>query len=68
MSGGSERACEDKPTAQMRERAAIQKSLDSGHSLAQFDPECDMVEVFDEIAVEIERLADQQTTDEEATA
>jgi len=68
MIGWIESAFEDKPTWQVRERAAIQKSLDSGHSLAQFDPECDMVKVFDEIAGEIERLADQQTTDEEATA
>lgn len=59
-----EAAFEDKPTWQIRERAAIQKALDSGHSLAKFDPECDMVEVFNEIAVEIERLA----ADEEVAA
>ena len=63
-----ESAFEDKPTWQIRERAAIQKALDSGQSLAQFDPECDMVEVFDMIAAEIERLAAQQAADEEVEA
>lgn len=63
-----ESAFEGKPTWKVRERAAIQKSLDSGQSLAKFDPDCDMVNVFDEIAVEIERVAESQVADGEATA
>ena len=61
-----EAAFEGKPTWQVRERAAIQKALESGKSLSQFDPECDMVAVFDEIAAEIERVA--AVDGEEATA
>ena len=63
-----ESAFDDKPTWQIRERAAIQKSLDSGQSLAQFNPECDMVDVFDDIAAEIERVAGSQAANGEATA
>ena len=56
-----ESAFDDRPTWQIRERAAIQKSLESGQSLAQFDPDCDMVEVFDSVAAEIEAVADRKT-------
>ena len=56
-----ESAFDDRPTWQIRERAAIQKSLESGQSLAQFDPDCDMVEVFDSVAAEIETVADRKT-------
>jgi len=55
-------AFEDRPTWQVRERAAIQKALESGQSLSQFDPECDMVAVFEEVAAEIEQVADRRAT------
>lgn len=55
-----ESAFEDRPTWQVRERAAIQKALESGQSLSQFDPDSDMVEVFDSIAAEIETAADSE--------
>ncbi len=63
-----ESAFEDKPVWQVRERAAIQKSLESGQSLVQFDPGCDMVEVFDEVAAEIERVAESRAGDGEVAA
>ncbi|NUE03666.1 ParA family protein [Halorubraceae archaeon YAN] len=63
-----ENAFDDRPTWNVRERAAIQKALESGYSLSQFDPECDMVAVFDEIAAEIERVAERQFEDTEVTA
>jgi len=63
-----ENAFDDRPTWNVRERAAIQKALESGYSLSQFDPECDMVAVFDEIAAEIERVAERRFEDTEVTA
>lgn len=48
-------AFSDSPVWQVRERADIQKALDAGESIVQYNPECDMAEVFVEIADDLDR-------------
>jgi chromosome partitioning protein len=43
-------AFDDAPVWQVRERADVQKALDAGVSLLEYNPECDMCDVFLEIA------------------
>ena len=49
-----ETAFDDVPVWRVRERADIQRALDSGSSLVQHAPDSDMAEVFREIAADIE--------------
>ncbi len=49
-----EAAFEDVPVWQVRERADIQKALDAGVSLVQFNPESDMADVYREVASDLE--------------
>lgn len=48
-------AFDDVPVWEVRERAAIQKALESGVSLLASEPESDMAEVFREIAADLDR-------------
>jgi chromosome partitioning protein len=43
-------AFDDVPVWQVRERADVQKALDAGVSLLQYNPDCDMCEVFRDVA------------------
>lgn len=47
-------AFDDVPVWEVRERAAIQKALESGESIHEFDSECDMAEVFLDVAAGLE--------------
>lgn len=49
-----EDAFEDIPVWKVRERADIQRSLEEGVSLLESNPECDMCEVFETMAADIE--------------
>lgn len=51
-----ETAFDDVPVWQVRERADIQKALDSGQSLVEFAPDSDMADVFREIAADIDEV------------
>ncbi|QLG64286.1 ParA family protein [Halorarum salinum] len=42
------------PVWEVRERAAVQKALENGSSLLEYDPECDMCEVFLDVAADLE--------------
>ncbi|MFC7165198.1 ParA family protein [Halospeciosus flavus] len=62
-------AFDDVPVWEVRERAAIQKALAEGVSVIEYDPECDMNEVFLDIAANLDDqfgLGDAET--EEVTA
>lgn len=48
-----ENAYPDTPVWRVRERAAIQRSLEAGVSLLEHDSECDMAAVFEEIADDV---------------
>jgi chromosome partitioning protein len=50
-----ESAFTDSPVWQVRERADIQKALEAGESIVQFNRECDMAEVFVELADDLDR-------------
>lgn len=50
-----EGAFPDSPITKIRERAAIQKALDSSHSLFEYEGECDMTERFDAIAQSLDK-------------
>ncbi|SFG84056.1 chromosome partitioning protein [Halopelagius inordinatus] len=47
-------AFEDVPVWEIRERADVQKALDAGVSLLEFNPDCDMCETFLEIAANLD--------------
>lgn len=47
-------AFDDVPVWEVRERADVQKALESGESLVAFAPEADMADVFREIAVDLD--------------
>jgi chromosome partitioning protein len=47
-------AFEDVPVWEIRERADVQKALDAGVSLLEFNPECDMCEQFMRIAATLD--------------
>lgn len=49
-----ETAFEDVPVYRVRERAAVQKTMDAGETLAEFRPEADVTGIFDEIAEGVE--------------
>lgn len=48
-------AFDDVPVWEVRERAAVQKALDAGVSLLEFDPEADMCDVFLNVAADLDR-------------
>jgi len=50
-----QQAFDDVPVWEVRERAAVQYALEEGVSLLEHDPECDMCEVFLEIAADLDR-------------
>lgn len=50
-------AFDDVPVWRVRERADIQKALDSGSSLQSFAPDSDMAAVFRDIAADLEEVA-----------
>lgn len=50
-----QQAFDDVPVWEVRERADIQKSLEAGVSLLEYNPEADMCEVFLEIAADLDR-------------
>jgi chromosome partitioning protein len=47
-------AFDDTPVWQIRERADVQKALDQGVSLLEYNPDSDMVEVFREIGADLD--------------
>ncbi|RDI70097.1 ParA family protein [Halopelagius longus] len=47
-------AFEDVPVWEIRERADVQKALDSGVSLLEFNPDCDMCETFLDVAANLD--------------
>ena len=49
-----EAAFEDVPVWKVRERAAIQKALEAGVSLVEYEPENDMAEVYRTIAADLD--------------
>lgn len=56
-------AFDDVPVWEIRERADVQKALDSGYSLVRYNPENDMCEVFLDIAAGLDKqfgLQDQE--------
>jgi chromosome partitioning protein len=46
------------PVWEVRKRVALQRAFSAGHSIFEFDPDCDMASVFDNIAVELEQQFD----------
>ena len=48
-------AFDDVPVHKIRERAAIQRALNHGVSLFEYDPECDMIPAFQEIAESLDK-------------
>ena len=51
-----ENAFDDTPVWKVRERADIQKALDSGSSLVEFAPDSDMAGVFRDIAADLDEV------------
>lgn len=47
-------AYDDVPVWEIRERAVIQKAIEAGESLIEYEPEADMVPVFEEIAANLD--------------
>jgi chromosome partitioning protein len=50
-----EDAFDDTPVWKVRERAAVQRALTNGSSLFIEAPECDQIEVFEEIANDLDK-------------
>ena len=48
-------AFDDVPVWEVRERAAVQKALDAGVSLLEHEPDCDMCEIFLNLAEDLDR-------------
>lgn len=49
-----ERAFDDTPVWEVRKRVAFQRAFSAGESIYEYDPELDMIEVYDEIAASLD--------------
>lgn len=49
-----ERAFDDTPVWEVRKRVAFQRAFSSGESIYEYDPELDMIEIYDEIAASLD--------------